>query len=159
MFPAAFPQLPQVQTIATNLKYHGWNVRENRLFFANGIRKCIPCHSFACTITRAPVGDPWRDATVSADGLFIPSTPQQPIKVGDGFHCTDMGTSSGLADPTVGAVQTAALAAMKGWLAQWKPSGISPTKNVTGGSEPDVGQENIQSPKPVNAFFKSSGTF
>lgn len=141
MFPAAFPQLPQVQTIATNLKYHGWNVRENRLFFANGIR------------------DPWRDATVSADGLFIPSTPQQPIKVGDGFHCTDMGTSSGLADPTVGAVQTAALAAMKGWLAQWKPSGISPTKNVTGGSEPDVGQENIQSPKPVNAFFKSSGTF
>jgi hypothetical protein len=79
--------------------------------------------------------------------------------VGNGFHCSDLGTPSGLADPTIGAVQAAALAAMKNWLAEWKPTGNSPTKNVSGGSETAIAQENSQILKPINAWSKSTGTF
>jgi len=141
MFPSAFPQPPKVQIHRTNEKYHGWRVRENRLFFANGVR------------------DPWRDATVSADGLYVQSTPEQPIWVSDGFHCSDLGTSSGLADTTVGAVQSAALAAMKNWLKDWKPTGNSPTKSDPVVTEQAVPQLQSHSSKPVNVFFKGSGTF
>lgn len=52
------------------------------------------------------LGDPWVDATVSAEGLNIRSTPQQPIALSDGFHCSDLGVASADVDPTINAVQT-----------------------------------------------------
>ncbi|KAJ7284199.1 serine carboxypeptidase S28-domain-containing protein [Mycena rebaudengoi] len=103
MFPAAFPSPPFVRTARVNSLYAGWNVSISNLFFANGIR------------------DPWRYATVSAPGVELVSTPSQPIAVGAGFHCSDLARSQGLANPTVLEVQTKALAAMKRWLAAWKP--------------------------------------
>ncbi|TFY55376.1 hypothetical protein EVG20_g9337 [Dentipellis fragilis] len=67
-------------------------------------------------------GDPWRDATVSADNHTVASTPSQPIFVGDGFHCSDLKTSAAQVDPTIAKVQTAALGYMKTWLAEWRPA-------------------------------------
>lgn len=104
MFPQAFSSPPQPTTAKTNAKYDGWNVDIPRLFFANGLR------------------DPWREATVSADGLDKPSTPSTPIFEGDGFHCSDLITDSGIDDPSVAAVQFSALGYMHEWLAEWKPS-------------------------------------
>ncbi|PPQ79519.1 hypothetical protein CVT25_003401 [Psilocybe cyanescens] len=141
MFPAAFPRPPIPNTILTNIKYRGWNVRIKNLFFANGIR------------------DPWRDATVSATGVSVPSTSLQPIGLGDGFHCSDLGTSAGTVDPTIAAVQNAALASMKKWLAAWKPTGRGgPVKSPrsTPQSVPRVSPP--FSLKPVNAWFKKAGT-
>ena len=76
----------------------------SNLFFANGQR------------------DPWRDATVSADGTHFQSTSKQPIYEGDGFHCSDLITKNGQVDPTVQEVIDAGLQALGGWLAEWKPS-------------------------------------
>jgi hypothetical protein len=67
-------------------------------------------------------GDPWRGATVSADGLSIPSTPSQPIVVADGFHCSDLSTRAASVDQTIAAVQKQALGYMSTWLAQWQSS-------------------------------------
>ncbi|OJA10423.1 hypothetical protein AZE42_08964 [Rhizopogon vesiculosus] len=41
---------------------------------------------------------------------------------GGGFHGSDMFTKSGIDDPTIAAVQEAALEYMAEWLAEWKPS-------------------------------------
>jgi len=103
-FPEQFsaPTAPKVS--ATNAAYDGWNVNVDRLFFANGQR------------------DPWREATVSADGLFHPSTPWQPIAEGNGYHCSDLLTENAEVDATVAAVQAEGLAAMKVWLAGWEPA-------------------------------------
>lgn len=65
-------------------------------------------------------GDPYRDASVSAGGVHIPSPPDQPIAVSDGFHCSDLDTIEGVVDPTVKAVQQQGLAVMKEWIAEWK---------------------------------------
>jgi hypothetical protein len=141
MFPAAFPQPPIPNTALTNLAYQGWNVRIQNLFFANGIR------------------DPWRDATVSSTDVFVPSTSQQPIHVGDGFHCSDLITASGIVDPTILAVQKAGLASMKTWLATWKPKSTGgPTTSPR--SVPQPAQEASPSVilKPVNAWFKMFGS-
>jgi len=102
MFPQAFPKPPQINVDKTNIKYKGWNVHVNHLFFANGQR------------------DPWREATVSADGLNIQSTSQQPIAVGDGYHCSDLSTANANVDNTVKAVQTKALAAIGPWIAAYR---------------------------------------
>ena len=67
-------------------------------------------------------GDPWRGATVSADGLSIASTNTQPIGVSDGFHCSDLITKNGQVDATVLVVQKQGLAAIKGWLAGRVPA-------------------------------------
>ena len=104
MFPEAFAYPPQPTTAETNLMYAGWNVNIPHLFFANGLR------------------DPWREATVSADGLNKLNTTSMPIYVGDGFHCSDLITENGIVDPTIATVQEAALMYMKEWLAEWKPS-------------------------------------
>ena len=104
MFPQAFSYPPQPTTAETNGMYDGWDVDIPRLFFANGLR------------------DPWREATVSADGLFKPSTPSMPIYEGDGFHCSDLITQNGIDDPTIATVQYAGLTYMHEWLAQWEPS-------------------------------------
>ncbi|KAJ8582030.1 hypothetical protein M405DRAFT_831350, partial [Rhizopogon salebrosus TDB-379] len=104
MFPQAFSYPPMPTTAETNMMYAGWNVNVPRLFFATGLR------------------DPWREATLSADGLFKPSTPSMPILEGDGFHCSDLITDNGIDDPTIALVQEAALVYMKDWLAEWEPS-------------------------------------
>ncbi|GJE86471.1 serine carboxypeptidase S28 [Phanerochaete sordida] len=101
-FPAGSSPVPRVAQ--TNAAYHGWDVHVDRLFFANGKR------------------DPWRGATVSADAHFVPSTPEQPIAVSDGFHGSDLATSNALVDPTVLAVQQQALRAMHGWLQGFEPT-------------------------------------
>ncbi|KAI0797037.1 serine carboxypeptidase S28-domain-containing protein [Abortiporus biennis] len=98
MFPAAFPKPPTIDVEVTNIKYKGWDVSIDRLFFANGVR------------------DPWREATVSADGVNVPSTSQQPIAVSDGFHCSDLSTANANVDSTVKAVQVQALQFMKSWI-------------------------------------------
>ncbi|KAG9309934.1 peptidase S28 [Chiua virens] len=99
MFPAkfSFPPTPSVGEVDS--MYDGWNVNVDRLFFANGLR------------------DPWREATVSADGLNKPNTTTQPIYEGDGFHCSDLLTENGVVDATVYEVQQAGLEYMKMWLA------------------------------------------
>ncbi|KAG1770250.1 serine carboxypeptidase S28-domain-containing protein [Suillus occidentalis] len=104
MFPDAFAYPPQPTTAETNVMYAGWDVDIPRLFFANGLR------------------DPWREATVSADGLNKPNTTSRPIYEGDGFHCTDLVVQNGIVDATVAAVQEAGLMYMKAWLAEWKPT-------------------------------------
>ncbi|KAG2357279.1 peptidase S28 [Suillus spraguei] len=104
MFPEAFASPPNTHTAKTNAMYAGWNVNVSRLFFANGLR------------------DPWRGATVSADGLNKPNTTNMPIYESDGFHCSDMFIDNGAVDPTIAVVQAAALMYMKEWLAEWKPS-------------------------------------
>ncbi|EIW78769.1 peptidase S28 [Coniophora puteana RWD-64-598 SS2] len=100
-FPQKFSTPPTPAVDATNAEYDGWNVNIDRLFFANGLR------------------DPWREATVSADGLNKANTTTQPIYEGDGFHCSDLLTDNGVVDSTVLAVQQAGLAYMKEWLAAY----------------------------------------
>ncbi|KAJ6515446.1 serine carboxypeptidase S28-domain-containing protein [Mycena sanguinolenta] len=105
MFPAAFPTIStNVAAAQTNRAYDGWNVSISNLFFANGQR------------------DPWRYSTVSAPGVTLKSTPQQPIAEGEGYHCADLLSREGTANPTVKAVQTEGLASIKKWIAAWKPA-------------------------------------
>ena len=125
MFPGAFNNgiaTPSATSINTN--YKGWNVQIENLFFANGKSKSrIFHHTFLHSpCYRALTDDPWRDATVSADGLSVASTSTQPIGVSDGFHCSDMITQNGRVDSTVLAVQQQGLAAIKGWLQGEVPS-------------------------------------
>ncbi|KAJ7500019.1 peptidase S28 [Mycena latifolia] len=104
MFPEAFPNPPTIQksTARTNRLYGGWNTTASNIFFANGLR------------------DPWRYATVSAPGVALQSTPERPIAVGEGFHCADLLTREGVANPTVAAVQSQALASIHAWIAAWE---------------------------------------
>ncbi|KAG1737102.1 peptidase S28 [Suillus paluster] len=104
MFPETFTSPPVPATAETNTVYVGWNVDIPRLFFANGLR------------------DPWRESTVSADGLRKPNSTGMPIYESDGFHTSDLITGSGIVDPSIAVVQKAALMYMKEWLAEWKPS-------------------------------------
>ncbi|KDQ64462.1 hypothetical protein JAAARDRAFT_118335 [Jaapia argillacea MUCL 33604] len=132
MFPEAFPTYPVPNVNATNARYRGWYVQVNQLLFANGQR------------------DPWREATVSADGLYIASTPTQPILEGDGFHCSDLLTSNAEVDSTIEYVQTQALGYMKTWLAAWKPLARRDVQ-----SEPQAAP--IRAGKPVSAWMVGSG--
>lgn len=100
MFKEAFAQPPVPETNRTNSKYGGWDIKAGRIFFANGHQ------------------DPWREATVSAESQHFVGTPDQPIEVSNGFHCSDLRMDSAI-DPTVAAVQEKGLAAIKGWLAAW----------------------------------------
>lgn len=79
-------------------------------------------HSCPRSIERAnaQLGDPWRDATVSADGTDFSSTSMQSIAVGDGFHCSDY-YAQNAQDPTIAAVQNKGLAAIQEWLSSWTP--------------------------------------
>lgn len=70
---------------------------------------------------RETLGDPWREATMSAARAAVESSADQPIMLGDGFHCSDLKLINGQVDPTVRAVQVSALAYMKTWLAEWTP--------------------------------------
>lgn len=77
---------------------------------------CIICPLFLHSFTYT-TGDPWREATVSADGLHKANTTTQPIYEGDGFHCSDLITKNGVVDETIYTVQMAGLEYMKEWLA------------------------------------------
>ncbi|KAG8737421.1 hypothetical protein FRC10_008200 [Ceratobasidium sp. 414] len=101
-YPTAFPKPRLPNTLNIDTKYQGWNVNVPRLFFANGKR------------------DPWREVTVSSDFHNRRSTDLQPIAVSDGFHCSDLLTRYGTADPTVLAVQKLALAYMTKWIKEWQ---------------------------------------
>lgn len=127
-FPEKFANdpFPVPNVDATNKAYDGWFVQQEHLFFANGHRACSsasardrrradltwPCHA----------GDPWREATLAADGTHFHSTPGQPLAISDGFHCSDLSTANANVDSTVLAVQQQALESIAGWLAEWKPS-------------------------------------
>ncbi|KAG6861573.1 hypothetical protein C0995_014869 [Termitomyces sp. Mi166 len=139
MFPQAFPQPPKTAIKETNQVYKGWDVKLNRLFFANGQR------------------DPWKDATVSATQHTVQSTPNQPIYIGDGFHCSDLKTLAGQVDPTINTVQVAALGYFKTWLSQWKPSPNLHTPSDVKVSPAVTDKVTVHNgvPKPVNAFVKS----
>ncbi|KAI0065544.1 peptidase S28 [Artomyces pyxidatus] len=107
MFPGAFTGSSTEYAVGvnvTNNAYGGFNIKANRLFFANGKQ------------------DPWLWSTVSSPLVSVASTAQQPIAVGNGYHCSDLLMYSGVADPTVAAVQKAGLGYIKGWLAEWKPA-------------------------------------
>ncbi len=67
-------------------------------------------------------GDPWREATKAASGTHFQSTPDQPLAISDGFHCSDLSTTNANVDSTVKAVQQQALTSIAGWLDEWKPS-------------------------------------
>ncbi|KAG6860254.1 hypothetical protein C0995_013704 [Termitomyces sp. Mi166 len=158
MFPGAFPEDVNVQVNRTNELYKGWDVRLDRLFFANGMRKTIlNTHDRNISIENVSfsTGDPWKDATVSAAGIDVPSTASQPIAVGDGFHCSDLLTMSGTVDATVRAVQTEALGFMKTWLASWKPQGkdkgTSAPKSTPVSTKHEPKEHAV---KHVNAFSK-----
>ncbi|KAK7054098.1 peptidase S28 [Favolaschia claudopus] len=129
MFPEAFPQPPNVHTGQINSLYHGWNVSVSNLFFANGQR------------------DPWRYATVSAPGVILKSTPSQPIAVSEGFHCGDLLTREGVANPTVLAVQKQALAAIKTWIAAWKPAKVRSVRDSR------IRERKLK--KPVDGWFRT----
>ncbi|KAG6833973.1 hypothetical protein H0H93_012846 [Arthromyces matolae] len=140
MFPSAFPTTVNVQVNRTNELYDGWDVRLDRLFFANGIR------------------DPWKDATVSSVDVSVPSTDSQPIAVGDGFHCSDLLTESGTVDSTVRAVQVKALSSMKEWIADYKPQkkghGTTAARSSPNTSNQPPRKHFM---KPINAFGKGAG--
>ncbi|KAH9925851.1 peptidase S28 [Epithele typhae] len=84
--------------------YSGWNTTTSRLIFANGQR------------------DPWREATVAADGATNAGSTAQPHLLSDGFHCSDLLVREGAASAKVKAVQDQAVEIMKGWIAEWAPS-------------------------------------
>ncbi|KAF5358904.1 hypothetical protein D9758_004828 [Tetrapyrgos nigripes] len=119
----------------TNEAYHGWNVSVDHLFFANGQR------------------DPWREATLSADGVNVASTSSQPIAVGDGFHCSDLSIANGKVDPTIKAVQNQWFSTIPGWLKEWTPGKVKMTKRGV------VEERKVEQPvvkRAVNAQKKAS---
>ncbi|EGO02891.1 hypothetical protein SERLA73DRAFT_176339 [Serpula lacrymans var. lacrymans S7.3] len=102
-FPQAFSAPRPPTTQETNAKYGGWNLTVDRLFSANGLL------------------DPWRGATMSADGVNKPTNVDlQPVYESNGFHCSDLVTEYGSIDPTIAKVQAAGLSYMKTWLSEWK---------------------------------------
>ena len=93
--------------------------------------------------------DPWRDATVSSDFHMRQSTAEQPIAIGDGFHCSDLSTANAQVDATVAKVQAEALANMKTWLAEWTPS----TSNAKRDAPDTVGSPVA---KPISAWMRKT---
>jgi len=104
MFPQAFasPPVPPVQK--TNAAYGGFNISVPRLFFATGQR------------------DPWRDATLAAEGVSPGGTDPSNIGLSDGFHCSDLIVANGAVDSTVLGVQQSGLAKIGAWLKEFKPA-------------------------------------
>ncbi|KAL7281910.1 hypothetical protein ACG7TL_003376 [Trametes sanguinea] len=106
MFPEAFSSPPVVflDALRVNQQYGGWNTTTERLIFVNGLR------------------DPWREATVAADGATSPGWDMQPHLLGDGYHTSDLFLSEGVASPAINATQRQALEYLAAWLSDWQPS-------------------------------------
>ncbi|KAH9856842.1 peptidase S28 [Lenzites betulinus] len=107
-FPGAFSNISSAVEVPNarglNTEYRGWNTTTQRLIFANGIN------------------DPWREATVAADGSTSMGSDAQPHLLSDGFHCSDLLTREGAASPKVLNVQQTALQYLEKWLSEWTPS-------------------------------------
>ncbi|RDX43248.1 peptidase S28 [Lentinus brumalis] len=106
-FPGAFGSNSVVASpnaVGLNNLYQGWNTTAQRLIFANGIR------------------DPWREATVAADGTTNAGSDMQPHLLSDGFHCSDLLVREGAASAKVKSVQDSAVSYMAKWIAEWKPT-------------------------------------
>ena len=73
-------------------------------------------------LTVVAPGDPWREATTSADGHVLKSTSSIPVAEGDGFHCSDMLLNNAIS-PRIAAVQKQAVQYMVQWHKDWKPPG------------------------------------
>ncbi|KZV68144.1 peptidase S28 [Peniophora sp. CONT] len=103
-FPAAFssPPVPNVQQ--TNSMYGGWDMKVDRVFFAAGSR------------------DPWRAATMGAEGVTPPNIDPSNIGLSDGFHCSDLLTQAGTVDSSVLAVQQAGLTKISQWVKEFVPA-------------------------------------
>ncbi|KAI0289107.1 hypothetical protein B0F90DRAFT_1871169 [Multifurca ochricompacta] len=145
MFPAAFssPPVPDVEKTTEHMvdftsKQTGFSLQ---LVF---MRLLHPPHpppplsqpnpppspSSPFTLADCHVCDPWRFATMSADGIYVQSTPEQPIVKSDTFHCSDLITKDGLADLTVLNVQTQGLKYIGEWLSTWEPPLVLVKVNV-----------------------------
>lgn len=70
----------------------------------------------------AHAGDPWREATVAADGSTSTGSDLQPHLLSDGFHCSDLLVDQGQASAKVKSVQDTALTYFEKWHAAWTPS-------------------------------------
>ena len=104
-FPETFPTPAVPKDFDTNLKYGGWDVNLDRVYFVNG------------------KNDPWREATVSSDFHPRQSTDRQPIFVAEGgFHCSDLITRNAL-DTSINEAQLKGLGYMKAWLNEFVPKG------------------------------------
>jgi len=102
-------------------------------------------------------GDPWREATMSSQDRNAESTSHQPIGLGKGFHCSDMGVSAAI-EPTIKNVQDEALTAMKKWLSAWKPTGHGgPIKTPRPVPHPFQGFIPPVIIRPINAWFRRVG--
>ncbi|KAI9056849.1 peptidase S28 [Trametes sanguinea] len=104
-FPEAFssPPVNILTALDVNKQYDGWNVTTERLIFVNGRR------------------DPWREATVAADGSTSKGWDLQPHLLEDGFHCNDLLVEES-ANPVTRGAQVQAIGYLRTWLADWKPS-------------------------------------
>ncbi len=68
-------------------------------------------------------GDPWREATVAAQGVNPSANPaMQPHLDSDGFHCSDLLIREGAASAQVKSVQDQAVSTMAKWIEEWKPT-------------------------------------
>jgi len=101
-FPGAFASNDLVTRVAaTSDTYLGWKTTADRLFVANGYR------------------DPWLYATHSAPTQNLQSTDLRPIRLSDGFHCSDLNMVNGQYSELVDAVQKEALQTMSKWIASF----------------------------------------
>ncbi|KIM46744.1 hypothetical protein M413DRAFT_440323 [Hebeloma cylindrosporum] len=104
MFPGAFMSNDLISRVAaTSDTYLGWKTTADRLFVANGYR------------------DPWLYATHSAPTQNLQSTDLRPIRVSDGFHCTDLSVMEGGYSESVYAIQKEAMQTMNKWIASFTP--------------------------------------
>jgi len=104
MFPGAFASDDLISRVAaTSDTYLGWKTTADRLFVANGNR------------------DPWLYATLSAPTQSLQSTDLRPIRLSDGFHCTDWSILEGGYSESVYAVQQEAMQTMKKWIGSFSP--------------------------------------
>ncbi|TFK66312.1 hypothetical protein BDN72DRAFT_961863 [Pluteus cervinus] len=143
MFPEAFPEIPITADINnTNTVYAGWNAKIDRIFYANGQR------------------DPWRDSTMSAEGLNKESTPTEIINLGDGFHCSDLLSRNVPYSTLLADIQKKALATFHTWVSEYKPAaaqGSAPPRPVasTTSNEGLVGPPiSTVGKKPISAWQK-----
>ncbi|KAL0580057.1 hypothetical protein V5O48_001916 [Marasmius crinis-equi] len=98
--PATAPNFT-LNTQRTNQKYAGWNVKADRLYFSNAKR------------------DTWKEGSVSAEAVKVPSTSSMPVFLSEGFHASDLLVRIAAANPSVAAAQQEGLSAIKGWIQQW----------------------------------------
>ncbi|PIL26625.1 hypothetical protein GSI_11291 [Ganoderma sinense ZZ0214-1] len=106
LFPGAFGDAAFASPNATgiNAAYEGWDTTVENIVFASGTR------------------DPWKEATVAAEGSTNPGSDAQPHLLSDGFHCSDMLIQEGAASASIKTVQDTAVSYIAQWISQWTPT-------------------------------------